>query len=742
MRGSDLRASMPVKRMLFAALTTPAFWGRVILAALFWDVALLLAAPAEVPSPNTPPSIFWLSQPVSPGDVISVYGHGLENLRTATVQRLEDDPSSEQANGPEIIVQAEKVTNESLLLRLPASLAPGSYALKGQADNNPVALINVPKVHWIQGDLGQTAHVGGWVRILGNSISMREGALARLKSADGRLRVFKLMDASKWSARLDLPQDVAPGTYEIDVWNGYGNARGWTPGGTLVIERNAPAPVRVREFGPDELNGAANLQRVLNDVANEGGGAVRLRAGVYYFDAPLHIPPGVALQGAGKNLTSLVWTKTGSSDDLVVGETKFTLSDFALFAGEHGHIISGGFSGAAEEARDISIVNVIVRASAYRGHLSTSQVKDRLDAQLSFSTGGADSIRLSGRNLKIIGCEIYGSGRSLFLLNPRFALIRGNVFSNGRWGWYSLSGSDGVIFEDNMVQGADLMSTGGGANTLDSQAIASRNVAFLRNTFSGLNGWDREAFTSDGSGGVYSGPIVGATARSIVVPLETSIGAVHPGLDVFLLGGRGRGQMSRITRVLGSEIEIETEWKVIPDVSSFVVITKIQENYIIADNMFIDTGVAVQFYGTAVNHVVAGNRAIRTAGFLTYALNYRGFQPSWYVQFLENILDSSIAYAMNSKNELEWRSAWMGLWAVHAGPSGSPMALAPIFRKNVLDRNARIVIRRPSNQRGAVEGAVIQSNVFLGRIDMETAETVNSLTVENHSIGDAEPGRR
>ena len=51
--------------------------------------------------------------------------------------------------------------------------------------------------------------------------------------------------------------------------------------------------------------------------------------------------------------------------------------------------------------------------------------------------------------------------RSLFLFKPRGAYVARNHFYNGRWGWYCLSGVDGLIFEDNQITGADLMSTGG-----------------------------------------------------------------------------------------------------------------------------------------------------------------------------------------------------------------------------------------------------------------------------------------
>jgi ubiquinone/menaquinone biosynthesis C-methylase UbiE len=61
-------------------------------------------------------------------------------------------------------------------------------------------------------------------------------------------------------------------------------------------------------------------------------------------------------------------------------------------------------------------------------------------------------------------------------------------------------------------------------------------------------------------------------------------------------------------------------------------IIPLQENVLIIENQFSDAGVAAQFYGTSVNHVVANNVSTRTGGFLNQGSYYHHFQPSWYVR--------------------------------------------------------------------------------------------------------------
>ncbi|MDD5463436.1 MAG: hypothetical protein PHG00_17790 [Methylococcales bacterium] len=64
-----------------------------------------------------------------------------------------------------------------------------------------------------------------------------------------------------------------------------------------------------------------------------------------------------------------------------------------------------------------------------------------------------DAIRVGGDNIRITDSDIYRSGRPLALSNPHDAYVANNHFYNGRFGWYSISGGDGVIFENNQITG-------------------------------------------------------------------------------------------------------------------------------------------------------------------------------------------------------------------------------------------------------------------------------------------------
>jgi len=235
----------------------------------------------------------------------------------------------------------------------------------------------------------------------------------------------------------------------------------------------------------------------------------------------------------------------------------------------------------------------------------------------------------------------------LFLSRVRGGRVTGNRFCNGRWGWYCISGSDGLIFEENTITGADLMSTGGGLNCLDGSTY-SQNVYFARNRFSLLHGWDREAMTSDAGGEVYFGKIAAVDDRTLRLATEPQSGRPDwTGAGVFVLAGKGAGQYRRVVRHEASTVEVDQPWTVPPDVNSDLGITMFQGHYLLVDNEFTDTG-AVQFYGTSIECLIAGNRGTRMQGFRGLGLWYHGYQPSWFCQFLGNEIAEGNYYHWDS----------------------------------------------------------------------------------------------
>jgi len=652
------------------------------------------------------PTIFWANDPVGPNNAVLVLGDDLAYARV-TIENLGD------GSGPRQDAKIEQVGPGSLKFIVPATMKAGAYRYVLQTPTGAATgELNLPTIYWAQGDQGQAATPGGWVRILGRNIARGAGARLTLTARDGGRLVLKPATAGLWDARFPLPAALAAGDYSLSLTNGDGGKQGWRAAGQVRVVAARPRPslvIDVRQAGAagdGAKDDAPTIAAALQRAAAQGGGTVYLPRGYYRLGSALVVPPGVTLKGEDRRLTTLVFTDFQSPPPVLIQLGSDTaIEDFTLNAGRYVHAISGGFPLAPGEpdGNDIAIRRVIIRASVFRGRLTPNETADRLKDMLTVSSGGGDSIRLAGRNLVIEDADVLGSGRSLFLLRPIGARIARNRLENGRYGWISITGADGVIFEDNTIEGADLQSTGGGVNTLGE--VASRNVLIRNNTYERLLGWDAEALTTDGPGGFYYGPARSQDPSTILVTdaVTGSRLARAEGAGVFVTAGPGAGQYARVTKVSGQSVALDRPLAVRLAADSVVTIAPFQANYLIVGNRFADASVAAQIYGGSLDDVIAGNTSARTGGYRDLGLVYGGgVQPSWRTQVLYNEVTQSGADA----------PAAITLWGRQVAPSLTPLNVGAVVRGNKLHGNAFIEVKGLRADHPGLSDAIIEDNTI------------------------------
>jgi hypothetical protein len=149
-----------------------------------------------------------------------------------------------------------------------------------------------------------------------------------------------------------------------------------------------------------------------------------------------------------------------------------------------------------------------------------------------------------------------------------------------------------------------------------------------------------------------------------------------------------------------------------PDASSVLTIAAIQQNYLFIENEFTDAGVALQYYGTSINHIAAGNKSTRTGGFFNMGIWYNHYQPSWYCQFLDNEILEGNVYRSGSNNSLLSGEAIIGTIGGQKPPNTAPLALASILRRNHLHSNAHLEVSGGDNPAApGVRDVVVEDNV-------------------------------
>ncbi|HEY3332271.1 MAG TPA: LamG-like jellyroll fold domain-containing protein [Capsulimonadaceae bacterium] len=654
------------------------------------------------------PVVLWASDPVAPGQTVLVFGDGFDGCKSVHWERIPDKPGGRAYMGDVAPVQ---VRQKSVKFVLPATVPQGVFrATIRVGASSATVVVNRPQVLWAQGNAGSSATQGGFVRVVGKCLALPgKKAVIRL-SASGHDTNVAPTRSEPFTAQAPLPSSLPAGTYSLTV-SSAGNA--WSePVSFVVAPRPRPVPVVLTAPEPDS-NATANVTAIqaLLTKAGETGGVVRLPAGRWGLDDGLTVPRNVTLEGAGMDRTALCWKDSDTPPKaLIAGTDHFAVRDLSLYAINYIHGIIADQS--TPTAGSVAIERVRMRINPYRGHLTLDEVNKRFTAAMKHSSGGGDSLRLGGENITVAGCDIYGAGRCLYLSRASGAWVHDNTFYNGRWGWYCLSGNNGVIFENNSVIGGDLMSTGGGLNCLDG-STCSQNVYYAGNTLRNMFGWDREAMTTDAGGAAYYGLLKSGTANTVTLPVDVTWTRNWTGAGIFVLNGTGQGQYRQIAKTAGRDVTVDKPWQIVPDATSIISITMLQRNYLFVGNSFTDAGVAIQMYGMAVGNIASGNTTARTDGYHNFGMNYHGVQPSWYIQWLDNRITDGTVYSGGHDQSVWMDEAHLAVQALDTRVTPlAPVTLCAIVRGNKLDDSAHIEIGTGNHAEVPLtEEVVVEQNV-------------------------------
>ncbi|MBU0607736.1 MAG: right-handed parallel beta-helix repeat-containing protein [Armatimonadetes bacterium] len=673
------------------------------------------------------PAVWQIQDPVQPGETVMLFGDGFGDKPQVLLGRADDDSAGiPGGRGSTDVSYGEGATvlqasDQCLKVLIASKQKPGLYSLLvGDPRQAATAvLLNRPALWWMQTDWGGKPAL----RLFGKNLAGPKAQVYLKGPKSMALKIGKQADT--WAATVGLPDKLPDGDYEVFYHSGRGGVVGWSMGMSLTIARPKPWPATVynaRDFGADGLgtrDDTGSIQDALNKAGAAGGGVVLLPRGRYQITAGLTMPRFVTLRGVATDQTALFWPDMATPPEaLIQGTNSFALENLTLYASMAKHIIVGDL-GDKPESGNVRLVGVRTRVDAYRGHLSADEADKRL-RELGKISGG-DSVRLGGDNLRIENCDLYGSGRALFLSRTCNGIVRGNALYNGRHGWYCISGSDGLVFENNTITGADLMATGGGLNCLDGSSY-SQNVYYAHNTLRLMHGWDREAMTSDAGGGLYYGPIAQATGATLTLPEALNPGRRNwAGAAVFIFSGKGWSQYRRVAKVEGDTVTVDRPWDVPPDATSLVGITMLQRHYILDGNSFSDAGIAVQFYGSSLEHIVAGNTCARAGGYQGIGKAYGGYQlppdknpchqPSWFCQYVDNEIAEGAIYRSGANNSILSGDSVIGVFGWPLTRDWPwPYNVGSVVRGNRLDNNARIHVGGNGNDKPTVSDVVVENN--------------------------------
>ncbi|MBR1292468.1 glycosyl hydrolase family 28-related protein [Bradyrhizobium ottawaense] len=691
------------------------------------------------------PVLFWQSDPIEPGQTALFAGADLGGDTTIEFRQLVNDPA-QTSSGAYTAGVVRQTSDTMVKADVPADFTKGVYAFALHSRNGTVeGRLNAPDLYWTQGDVGQSATAGGWLRFVGRNISSNKQARLTLETSDGKpVRQLSPTSATLWEAEFAVPKDLTPKQYNFKLWNGHGDASAQAVGTLEIIASpsQATAVLDLRSFGAKGDGKTDDLPAfvaALGKIEAQGGGTLFVPRGTYLVSSTIKLPPNTHLLGEERDLTVLILQDQEQPPEVFIqGRTDFSIENLTILALNHWHLISAGFSTEANEiASNVKIDNIVVRASFYRRYIKPEKVQERYLKSISVPGNGPDAIRLHGRNLSVTNSDIQSSVRSLIIIESSDVLVRGNRLLNGRRGWYSVSNSERVIFENNDIVGADLQASGGGINSLFSvkKLKSSRNILFKDNRSSFHNGADGEAMTSDGPEGCYFGPIATQAGSDEAVVIDPSFNAACTSGGLIITGGRGMGQYAVITAINGTTLKLDRPMRVTSDVTTVGTVTPMQENYLLVGNSANDAGLALQAFGASVNTVMSDNKSVRTGGFSIWSGPYQGpVQANIYAQILNNEI---VGGYISSLTDYEGATGLIRLTAVPAPKFYYPMIRGIAIRGNRLSGNASITVNGRAIRVPTITDIVIENNVISKtKLGIEIQSSASGVIVGHNDFSD------
>jgi Pectate lyase superfamily protein len=652
------------------------------------------------------PVVIWASDPVRPGETVLLMG---ENFSRDSFVELIPLSDGEGTAAPDAAIPGSEriapiqVGEHSLKFVVPEGDRLGAWVCdvrNGRDASSPV-MLNVADVWWNQGDHGDSASPGGWLRVFGKSLNLGGHSRAKLLGANGVALELKSVEADDYALRFELPASLEAGEYKLTVHNGLGGGAGWKSAGAVMVRPHEPWKTdifNVKDFGPKP---AEALLAALKKAEANGGGIVYLPRGRYPVQDRLVIPPNTVLKGEAMEIVSLYWPDFDTPPKELITGSNFGVESLSIYCQNHKNVVAD-----TSDSRGVFLRRVRIRANCYFGIEEAGQEFRNRRGPASQRESGA-AVWFQGRNFEVTDCDIYASNYALRIMRGKVGVIARNRLLYGGRG-YSIENTDRLIIEDNLVSGDNLIAIGNDVTTFWNNYC--RNIYFAHNHVQQMFGADREMMTLDAGGGAYFGKIVGVAGAKLTLANDPVFHDYAPkphtnweGAAVMILDGKGAGQYRFVTANDGRAWEVDRPWSVEPDATSLISIAPFRGRDLFIGNTFEDGG-PFQLYGAAFETIVAENKGARMDGFFVIGLNPHGWghQPSWYCQFLDNQILEGNGYGSRSAN-------FGARGDDESKTFDGPMVRGPIFRRDRCLNNSAIQIG-PSVEDAIVEHCVVENN--------------------------------
>jgi hypothetical protein len=683
------------------------------------------------------PHIFWASDPVSPNETVLVQGAAFSG---AKVELLELGESKKWSDIP--IAQGSE---SSLKFIVPSDWKQGVYALKVTGKDGKVSkewLINSPDVWWVQGDEGEAATPGGWLRAFGKSLNFGGKTLLRLTEESGKSIELTAGKADAFAASFEIPSGLAPGSYKAAMHNGLGGKAAWREIANVRIDPPVEWPQEVFSvldfYGEGALDKMAkSLQRyekfedrmegvraALQKAKENGGGIVYFPTGKYLITEKLEIPPKTVLRGDGDRFTLLWWGEKGREDKFYADVNEDPDKATDRLGLKQRDCIAGTELGIESVALYVPFnhENAVVATGRFR----MDRVLMRVDR--AWLMRGADTFKMApdqwlirtASNYRITNSDLMATKTGIF--PGKYGVIADNRIAANK-SPMRFKGAREVILESNDFFGTSPL-------TFINIIGAGRHIFIARNSLDSFFGpqslvhftADLSPVTFSGTGCEFSGSKVTLPEVPVDPPWPKRLGTddpvqlnlwKHPILVVQ--NGRGAGQWRDVVSFEGKELVLDRPFEVPPDAESFIMVLPGIVRWLLVDNVFKDNDWVVPGYDIGIDVITARNKLYNVAEMINYGGErldgpgrafsgwpgepdpttgerpVRAYSPNWYFQYFDNEIHRGNTIVRTSGG------------FTNRGPA--PVTRCTVHRRHrFIDNAGKIVISKIGNPDVVVEG--------------------------------------
>lgn len=562
----------------------------------------------------------------------------------------------------------------------------------------------------------------------------------------GAIGAFDLpvRQSSCYEVHLDVPADLEPGEYEVFAHSGLGGGLGWSAPFMVRVEADDPWPADV--FPISDFMGAdpdvdAAIAAALAAIEKNGGGVLQLAACAYPIRKTIVMPRRTVLRGAGMNRTMLALPESNGPAGpyvAITGEGDFAVEDLRIHSVYAPILVCAPtfVPETFDEAFDIPFSFAATRArnvAVRRCHLHqriNQHIDRRVDAdggawkermqQFVLTQGqghsGFNAIHLKGDDLAVEECVIWGGGSCVLLPGCSHVRVARNALKAGPTGHavYAIARlswpedntgarihgnyASEILIEDNDItayseRARDLVYFIYGA---ENGHVARNRIADIECTF------DAEGLGCHLWSAMWTEPTVRMTGPDTGEIVDPTGEVTHEWLEgacVYIVGGRGVGQLRRILEREGPRIRIDRPWTVAPDETSDVVFVAPPpfNHMTFIDNRMENTGVNIIVWGNSRDIVIDGNYSADAAGITVWSVRLAADQKVWGGAAFTTIMHSVVETGWSTPDEARALQGACGIFNPvsrhHTCTEEGFDFLGLVIRDNVVRNNTGIGIR-------------------------------------------------